>query len=174
LTTQLTIFRNGRQVARGQLSTPIGRKLVEQFLATYMQEDLRGAPRVVRADGHNFTDVAVKCVHIVSAQSIGELQRVAGTAIDPLRFRPNLVIENAPAWSEFDLVGKTIQVGEEVTLEVLEPTQRCAATEVDPTTAVRDIALPALLERHWGHSDFGVYARVLEGGTLATGAALRQ
>jgi hypothetical protein len=33
----------------------------------------------------------------------------------------------------------------------------------------RDMAIPAALQRAWGHADFGVYARVVAGGTIAVG-----
>src|SRR5215475_14730141 len=39
-TETLTIFRDGKQVARGQLSTRIGRQLIEQFIAGYMKAEL--------------------------------------------------------------------------------------------------------------------------------------
>ena len=55
----LTLFRNGKQVVRGALTTPLGRQLIEQFIAGYMEDELRGA-RFVRRDrlyfaaGHGF------------------------------------------------------------------------------------------------------------------------
>ncbi|MEQ1712634.1 MAG: MOSC domain-containing protein, partial [Hyphomicrobium sp.] len=51
-------------------------------------------------------------------------------------------------------------------------TQRCAATNVDPGTGHRDMAIPAILERTWGHTDFGIYASVIADGTVAIGDAL--
>src|SRR5215510_12935899 len=38
----LTVERDGKQVARGQLTTPLGCKLIEQFIAAYMKAELRG------------------------------------------------------------------------------------------------------------------------------------
>src|SRR5262245_60039562 len=97
-TETLTIFRGGKQVARGQLATPLGRRLIEQFIAAYMTSELRGAPRIVHAAGHSFSDVAAKCVHIVNLASVRELQRVLGRPIDPLRFRANLYLEEVAPW----------------------------------------------------------------------------
>ena len=54
-------------------------------------------------------------------------------------------------------------------LEVLKRTERCAATNVDPDTGKRDMAIPAALQRAWGHTDFGIYARVVADGTIAIG-----
>ena len=59
-----------RQAGRArELTTPLGRKMIEQFLAAYMQAELRGAPKIVFADGHSFSDVAAKCLHIVNLAS---------------------------------------------------------------------------------------------------------
>ncbi|MEQ8823864.1 MAG: MOSC domain-containing protein [Filomicrobium sp.] len=165
-TSTLTIKRDGRQVARGDLSTPIGRQMIGQFIAAYMKASLRGAPKVVSAPGHSFSDVAAKCLHIVNLASVRELERVANCLIDPMRFRPNVVIDGASPWAEFEWVDKTIEIGG-AKLEVFDRTQRCAATNVNPQTAERDVSLPAILERTWGHSEFGIYAKVTSGGTIA-------
>ena len=79
-THTLTILRHGKQVARGQLSTALGRNMIEQFLGAYMKEELRGAPRIVFAEGHSFSDVSAKCLHIVNLASLRELERAAGWA----------------------------------------------------------------------------------------------
>lgn len=167
-THTLTILRDGKQVARGQLSTALGRKMVEQFFAAYMQADLRGAPKIVHADGHSFSDVADKCLHIVNLASLRELQRVVGVSLNPLRFRPNVIIDGLAPFAELDLVGKPISLGP-VALEVIKRTERCAATDVDPETGRRETAIPAVLLRTWGHSDFGIYAKVVTGGTASLG-----
>ncbi len=167
-TETLTIRRAGKQVARGDLRTLIGRKMIEQFLAAYMQDDLRGAPRVVFAPGHSFSDVVAKCLHIVNLASVRELERVIGHAVNPLRFRPNVVIDGAEPWEEFNWTGKPLQLGP-VQVEAFKRTERCAATNVDPETGKRDMAIPAALQRAWGHSDFGVYARVISDGMITVG-----
>ena len=170
-THTLTILRDGKQVARGQLSTTLGRKMIEQFVAAYMKDDLRGAPKIMHAEGHSFSDVAAKCLHIISLTSLRELERVVGTPLSPLRFRPNMVVDGLEPFTELSLVGQTIKVGP-VELEVIKRTERCAATDVDPDTGARDTAIPAVLLRTWGHSDFGVYARVTKGGTATVGDTL--
>src|SRR5262252_3919756 len=38
-TETLTLSRDGKPVARGRLSTPLGRRLIEQFIAAYMQRE---------------------------------------------------------------------------------------------------------------------------------------
>ena len=168
----LTIYRAGKQVARGALPTPLGRKMIEQFLSAYMQEELRGAPRVVASPGHSFSDVAAKCLHIVNLASLRALERSAGRAVSPLRFRPNIVIDGIEPWSEFGWAGRPLEIGG-VRLEFIKRTERCAATDVDPDSGKRDMAIPATLKRTYGHSDFGVYARVGTDGEIALGDAVR-
>lgn len=170
-TETLTIERDGRKVAGGQLTSKLGRQLLEQFFAAYMKDDLRGPPRIVEALGHSFSDVAAKCLHIVNLATLRELERVAGRTIDPLRFRPNVIVDGIPAWSEFKWLDKEIGLGP-VRTRVWARTRRCEATNVDPTTAARDMGLPALLERTWGHGDFGVYANIVNGGRLSVGDTL--
>lgn len=166
--TTLTILRGGKAIAKGNLSMRIGRQLLEQFLSAYMQSDLRGPPKIVSAEGHSFSDVAAKCVHIVNLASVAELARIAGRDIDPLRFRPNIVIDGVPAWSEFDWIDREISIGA-VKLRGFDRTMRCAATEVDPKTGARDLSIPTILERSFGHTDFGIYATVSESGAIAVG-----
>lgn len=168
-TETLTILRDGKQVARGKLTTPLGRQLIEQFIAAYMQAELRGPPKIVHAEGHSFSDVAAKCVHIVNLASVRELERTLGRPVDPLRFRANLYLDGVAPWAEFGWIDKEIGLAN-TTLGVFARTTRCEATNVDPQRGVRDTALPAHLQRTWGHGDFGIYAKVVTGGEIAVGS----
>lgn len=168
----LTLLRDGRSVVKGALNTLIGRQLIEQFMGSYMEQELRGAPHIVQAEGHSFCDVADKCVHIVNLASVRQLERALGKPVDPLRFRANIYIEMDEPWVETKWVGKDIGIGP-AGLEVFARTGRCEATNVDPQTGVRDMAIPATLERTYGHHDFGVYAKVALGGTIRTGDTVR-
>jgi len=168
-TDTLTILRDGKQVARGKLTTPLGRQLIEQFIAAYMKAELRGPPKIVHAEGHSFSDVAAKCVHIVNLASVRELERTLGRPVDPLRFRANLYLDGVAPWAEFGWIDREIGLGNS-TLGVFARTTRCEATNVDPVRGVRDMALPAHLQRTWGHRDLGIYAKVISGGEVAVGS----
>lgn len=167
-TTVLTIARGGKAVARGDLSTQAGRNIIEQFMAAFMADSLRGPPKVIHADGHSFSDTAKRVVHIINLASLRDLERATGRHVSPLRFRPNLIIDGTEPWAEFSWLGKEIKIGS-VRLKVHARTDRCAATNVDPTTGARDMDIPAVLARHWGHIDFGVYAEILDNGRLSVG-----
>jgi uncharacterized protein YcbX len=164
-TETLTILRDGKQVARGALNTPLGRKMIEQFFAAYMKAELRGAPKVVSAPGHSFSDVAPKCVHIVNLASVRDLERVIGRPVDPLRFRANLYIDGVPPYAELGWSNKTLRIsGAE--MSVFARTQRCDATNVDPQSGARDMAVPATLSRTYAHTDFGIYAKLTVAGEI--------
>jgi uncharacterized protein YcbX len=171
-TETLTVMRDGKQVARGQLSTPLGRQLIEQFFAAYMKSELRGAPKVVHAQGHSFSDVSAKCLHIVNLASLRELERTVGRPVDPLRFRANVYVDGAEPWAEFGWEGKELGLGP-VRLRIFARTTRCEATNVDPGNGARDMAIPAQLMRAWGHQDFGIYGKVIAGGEIEVGGTVR-
>ncbi len=164
----LTLLRDGRSVVKGALDTPLRRQLIEQFIGSFMEQDLRGAPHIVHAEGHSFSDVSNKSLHIVNLASVREFERALNKEIDPLRFRANIYLDTDSPWAELDWIDKQLNIGE-ARLEVYARTERCAATNVDPQTAERDLAIPAALERTYGHQDFGVYAKVVQGGVIKTG-----
>lgn len=170
-TQRLTLFRGGRQVASGLLTTPSGRQVIEQFVAAFMADRLRGRPKIVGVPGHTITEGGVPCLHLVNLATLRDLERVMARPVDPIRFRPNLVVDGPEPWSELAWVGKEVSVGS-VRLKVVERTARCAATNVDPKTGARDVDIPAVLRREFGHIDVGVYAEILTPGTLALGDEL--
>src|SRR5262249_43807099 len=161
-----TIKYEGRQI-RGDLSTPKGRETIEEFFATFCADELRGRPRILEAPGHSFSDVSRKVVSIINDTSIADLETIIGAPVDPLRFRANLYVEGWTAWHEFDLVGKEIAIGPDARLKVVKRIQRCAATNVDPQTGIRDLAIPDTLMRNFNHADCGIYAKVISAGSVA-------
>ena len=52
-------------------------------------------------------------------------------------------------------------------VKVVKRIVRCAATNVDPDTALRDLNIPQTLMRHLDHADCGIYAEVVSGGEIA-------
>lgn len=170
-THALTITRDGEDIAHGDLRNATGRQAIEAALQNLFGPGLRGAPRIVSAKGHSFSDVAAKCLHIINLESVRALEKALAVKINPLRFRPNVIVDGWPAWSEFECVGQVVTAGA-ATLEVFKRTERCAATNVDPETGIRDLKIPSFLSRTFGHTDFGVYARVASSGTIAPGDAI--
>ena len=163
---ELSIRINGSEAARGDLRSPQGRAAIEGFFAHYSADELRGPPKVLQADGHSFSDVAAKVVSSINLASVAAVENAVGAPVDPLRFRANLYVEGWPAWHEFDLMGATLAIGA-VRLKVVKRIVRCAATNVEPGTGIRDMEIPNTLMRAFGHMDCGVYAQVVDGGLIA-------
>ena len=92
--------------------------------------------------------------------------------MNPLRFRGNIHVEGLPAWAELDLVGKRVIDRQTWSSKAFDRIVRCAATNVNPITAERDLAIPRSLLELYGHGDCGAYLRVVEGGELRVGAEL--
>lgn len=159
---------------RFDLSSEAGIAAAEAYFATMFGMEPDQSPRFVHAAPHRFTDVAVvspqmmNAVSLVNLASIRALEEKVGLDIAPLRFRANIYFDGWPAFAEFDLIGQEITLGG-VPVRILIRTRRCAATEVNPTTATRDIQVPRLLHQHFGHADMGVYVEVLASGRLTCG-----
>jgi len=164
----LTIHGEGREMVRGDLRTKEGRLAIEAFFRRFMPAELRGPPKVLAAPGHSFSDVAAKVVSIINLSSVAAIETVVGVPVHPLRFRANLYVEGWPAWHEFELLGKEIAIGE-ARLKVTKRIVRCAATNVDPDTAARDLTIPATLMKTFDHADCGIYAQVIAAGDIAPG-----
>lgn len=170
----LTIETEGREAARGDLRTSQGRAAIEAFLAGFCADELRGPPRVLHAPGFSFSDVARKVVSIINLASVAAIEDVVGRPVHPLRFRGNVYVTGWPAWREFDFLGQEITVARGPRLRVIKRIVRCAATNVDPDTGIRDLSIPDTLMRSFGHADCGVYGEVVEGGEIAVGDELSQ
>ncbi len=137
-------------------------------LTRLLGDQIRGPLRLVHAPGQAMTDIPQPQISLINLASVRDLAEKTGHALDPLRFRGNLLIDGLPAWSEFDWVGKTIRIGE-IGMKAESRIGRCTATSVNLETGSRDIDLPKALFEHYGHTHCGVYLTVLDDGGLRTG-----
>jgi uncharacterized protein YcbX len=167
---RLTVRRDGRTVVEADLDSVGGREEVERFFARHL--GLPDPPRLVESDGHMFSDDPEKLVSLINLGTVRELATVLGTPVAPARFRGNLLIDGAAAWEEFGWVGQRLQIGG-AGFEVVKRIDRCAATNVDPVTAKRDLNIPGTLRRHYDHIDCGVFLRVTGPGEIRIGEGVR-
>lgn len=131
-----------------------------------------------------FADYAA--FHILTTATLTRLSELCPEAdFDLRRFRPNLVVETGEqsGFVENDWVGRTIAIGEDVRLRVSDPTPRCAI----PTLGQADLPKsPQILKTLVEHNKLavpllegellpcaGVYAFVVQGGTLRKGDRVR-
>jgi uncharacterized protein YcbX len=166
---RLTLARGGATVAEADLHDAEGRAAIEDFFTEFLGEEIRGPVRLLEAPaGFRFTDSKSGFVSLVNLASVAAIEAAQGAPVDPARFRANIHLEGLEPWAETELVGKTIKLGG-ATLEILKMTDRCAATGVAPGVGVRDMDVVQTLRQNFGHIDCGVYARVVEGGTIGVG-----
>jgi uncharacterized protein YcbX len=106
---------------------------------------------------------------LLSVQTADAVGAHAGVPVDPLRFRPNIVVETlaGTAFAEDSWVGATVCVGP-VRLHVERRDKRCMVINIDPETGERD---PAVLRGVAQLNDVtcGVYGSVLVPGRIAVG-----
>jgi uncharacterized protein YcbX len=158
----------GHQPYVGQLLEPADRVAFAKWATDLLGEAAQGPLRLIDGGGHRFLDHPLGHVSIINLASVRDLAERLGKSLDPLRFRANLYVEGWPAWAENDWTGRRIELGE-VQTEVFKPIVRCAAPGVDPTSAVRDLDIPAELFRFYGHAHCGIYVQVKAGGTVREG-----
>ncbi|HKI46097.1 MAG TPA: MOSC domain-containing protein [Balneolales bacterium] len=110
----------------------------------------------------------------VSIMGVRTVDQIAGEldqpGLDPRRFRENFYIDwdSKEPFFEDDLVGKSLQIGEELLLHVVKKNKRCAMICLDPDTADYDKhVLGTVAKQH--ETNAGVYAVVRQTGVVYKG-----
>jgi uncharacterized protein len=178
-TAELTILQGGAIAVRGALTDPAGCRAVGDFVGDFLGDSVARPLRVVAAPGHAFADARRKpnastgqYVSLINLASVAALAEAIGAPVEKLRFRANVYFAgDVPAWQELQWIGRDIALGG-AQLRVIAAITRCAATQVNPATAARDLDIPAALQRHFGHNLMGIYAEVMAGGDIAIGDGL--
>ena len=175
-TRQLGLDDGEGGIMHFDLEEQSGKDALADHIAAFLDLPASEKPKVAEAHPHRFTDVSVistemmNAVSLINLESVRQFQQDIGSEVNPARFRGNLLIDNFRAFSELDLVGRTVQAGE-VRFEVTMRTKRCPATEVNPVTSERDLKTPHLLKKEYGHFDMGVYLVAKSSGTSCLGDA---
>jgi len=164
----LSVLKGGVPMVEASLKTDAGRAAIEYFFQDFMGREARGPVKVLESPGHSFSDVAAKVAHIVNLETVEDLSQSIGKEVHPIRFRANIYLTGWKPWAEFDLIGKTIRAGG-ADMKIMKRVVRCAATEVNPETAERDIDIPEAVWRKTGENDLGIYARVISAGKISPG-----
>jgi uncharacterized protein YcbX len=112
-------------------------------------------------------------VHMITTGALTRLHSEHGAEVDPIRFRPNLIVD----LEQDPEPGQQIWVGSQAVLEVTVPTPRCVIPSLAHGHAPADRALLRTLARHhrmevpgFGRATcFGFYADVTHPGPIKTG-----
>jgi uncharacterized protein YcbX len=86
-------------------------------------------------DRVSFADAyPVLLTNAASLAAVNDWLAEAGEEPVPMtRFRPNLVVDGAPAWAEDSWVGRRLRAGDAV-FRAVKPCDRCVLTTIDPET----------------------------------------
>jgi uncharacterized protein len=148
--------------SRTVVRTPTGDELevVDPALAAELGEGVR----VIKQDRGVFDAMPLS---LISTQSVAALGALVGSELDPLRFRPNLLIEASEPYEEETWVGSVVRVGG-MAMRVDQQDERCAIVTVDPVTSERN---PAVLRTIAQQRDtcMGVYGSTVTPGRVAVG-----
>lgn len=130
-----------------------------------LSEHLGRALRLVRETTVDHFDDGP--VSLVGAASVDALAAELGTEVDPLRFRPNLVVTGWAAYAEDTLVGRTLRIGD-VLLEVTMRSPRCVMVDMETADLPEQ---PGVLRAagRVNEACLGVVARVVHPGRVRAG-----
>ncbi len=111
-------------------------------------------------------------VSVVTTATLRRLSSIAGSYIDPRRFRINIVIEETEtAPPENDWVGRTLGFGHEAkapALRIDEAAERCVMVTIDPETGKRDPGVMRLVAQNFANR-IGLYCAPVALGRISVG-----
>lgn len=109
----------------------------------------------------------VSIITTAALRRLGELS--GGAALDPLRFRANLLLDvPGTGFPEDDWPGRLLRVGPHAALRVVRPLTRCVMIDMAQAGAGERNDLLKLLGEHHALT-FGVFATVEHPGRITTG-----
>jgi hypothetical protein len=122
-----------------------------------------------------FFDIAV--IHLLTTSTINHLRELYPEGrFEVRRFRPNIVVESTASkekdFIENSWIGKKITIGEDIVLRVTGPCTRCVMITLPQEDLPRDLGILRTVARY-NRVNVGVYASVLNGGTIHRGDLVR-
>jgi uncharacterized protein YcbX len=123
---------------------------------------------------HTFFDIAV--IHLLTTSTINHLRELYPEGrFEVRRFRPNIVIELASGEKDFIenlWIGKKLAIGDDIVLRVNGPCTRCVMITLPQGDLPKDLGILHAVARY-NQVNVGVYASVLQGGTIRRGDLVR-
>ena len=136
---------------------------LEPFLEKRYNRDLR-----LKFSERSMTDA--RPVSLFGLATVQALAEEAGVPIDPRQFRANFYVqwEDGRPYFEDELVGREVQIGETVMVQIVKKDGRCVMINLNPDTAASTPeVLNTVAREHAGY--VGVYGAVLREGIVRSG-----
>ena len=168
--TRLTLCHKDGRTISGNPQDAAERRGLEDFLQAVLQGEGAGGGgglRLMESGAQPLWDEHGEVLSCINLESLSALEAAEQVPPQAARYRANLEFAGGVPWEEEAWRG-VLHIGG-VRLRVGEGIPRCAATLVNPDTAVRDCHPPKSLIAARGHNEFGVFLQVVEGGELACG-----
>jgi uncharacterized protein YcbX len=169
---EVTLAHPRRPTETFRPDDPLDAARLVEWLRPLWPENRPEPARVIRVPGQALTDQDQPLVSINSLSSLADLSARMGQDLSIHRFRGNIWVDGLAPWAEQALPGQEITIGT-VQLRVEKPIDRCRATGANPETGLQDADTMGALQAQYGHTDFGIFARVIAGGAIALGDGLR-
>ncbi|MBI1354986.1 MAG: MOSC domain-containing protein [Acidobacteria bacterium] len=152
------------EASKTVVKTPAGVEL--EVADPELARSLGDGVRVIKQYGGVFDTFPLS---LLTVQSVEGLSALAGEALTPLRFRPNLVIDAAGAepFPEDHWVGAVLRIGS-LRFRVDVRDQRCVMVNVDPAGAAPNPAVLRSIARE-RDARFGVYGTIVQPGEVSVG-----
>ena len=111
-------------------------------------------------------------ISLINKNSIKDFEKKTKTKIEYQRFRANIYVTGQKAWSERQLIGKTITIND-INFFVKEEIPRCSATNLKPGTSETTINLPNLLKKTYDHINMGIFLIPQNNGNIFFGDEIK-
>ena len=113
-------------------------------------------------------------VSVMSVQTARALGDETGTPAEKRRYRANVYLDlpSSSGFAENDFVGRSLRIGDQVVVSIVERDSRCMMINLDPDCAAMEPSiLKAVAQRHNGTA--GVYGSVIAEGVVRRGDAVQ-
>lgn len=159
------IDSDGTDGFQGNLGVPDHRARCQHFIANFLALKDPSRLRIHQIDDGAYTDQSEPLISIGGSASLAAFSAATHTLIDARRFRLNIIVKTSTAFAENQWGGSLIQIGTAI-VKIVDNVNRCAAINVDPTTAIRQADHLVTMRQSFGHSYLGVFGRVIKAGKV--------
>ena len=171
--SRLVICEHGEERLDADLGTAAGAEAATAFFTAFCGDTIKGSAELTRIEEGAFTDTQAPWISLGGTASVSHVATAFGHQPDPRRYRLNIMLQTSTPFEEAELIGCRVSLGDAI-LQIVEPVGRCAAIDVDPGNGVRGRHLLPEMGQAFGHTDLGIFAEVVQAGTIRPGDRLHR